>query len=360
MTMESTGPSTGVGAAIEEATDALTPSSSFSYVDDHSRHGDINAYLGAILGPRFQAYRERWDRAHALELETDFPLFLALETQLRCNYRCTMCTYSEPEALRQVRYSEVMSPELYASILDEVVRHDCPSMNFNVLNEPLMDPLIIDRVRMAHEAGVIDLRMNTNGSLLDEERAEALIDAGLTRLYVGMDAATEETYGQVRIGGDFELVSRNVERFLEIREAKKSLLPILRLSFVRLAKNEHEVQDYIDKWKGRADMVTVQEYMPPVHNASFLDKHAISKIVPDDYTCPQPYERMVIKGNGDVHPCCAQYNYKIKIGNVGESSIHELWNSDEMKTLRRHMKDRTWQELDICKTCLESSYLHSS
>ncbi len=348
-----------VGGAIEETQDPLTPSAEFSYVADHSRHGDINAYLGSILGPRFAAYRELWDRAHRMEIETEFPLFLALETQLRCNYRCTMCTYSEPEALREVRYSEVMSRELSDRIIAEAARHGCPSMNFNVLNEPLMDPLIIERIRGAHEAGIIDLRMNTNASLLDEEKAEALIDAGLTRLYVGMDAATASTYDQVRIGGDFDRVVENVERFLDIRERKGSLLPILRLSFVRLAGNEHEVQDYIDMWKGRADLVTVQEYMPPVHNEGFLAKHAVSKIVPDDYSCPQPFERMVIKGNGDVHPCCAQYNYKIKIGNVGESSIHELWNSADMKDLRRHMREGTWRQLDVCRACLESAYLHS-
>ncbi|NOZ28638.1 MAG: radical SAM protein [Chloroflexi bacterium] len=332
----------------------------FSYVQDQSRHGDINEYLADILGEPFREYRRRWDQAHRLEVETEFPLYLSLETQLRCNFRCTMCTYSVPEEVRRLRYPERMSDALFDKIMEEASRHYCPSIGFNVLNEPLLDPKIIERIRKAVDAGFIDLRMNTNASLLTEEKAEQLVDSGLTRLYVGLDAVTPETYERVRIGGDYDAVMRNVLRFLEIREKKGKRLPILRVSFVRLAVNEHEIPQFIAYWFDKADMVTIQEYMPPVINEDFLAKHAKSKRIPRSYTCPQPFERLVIKGNGDMHPCCAQYNYKIRLGNLRDMSIYEAWHSDTMRTLRRHMKERTWEALPVCNVCLKSSYLYQA
>ena len=339
---------------------AVSTEQEFSYVQDRSRHGDINEYLAEIIGEPFREYRRQWEKAHRLEIETEFPLYLSLETQLRCNYRCTMCTYSVPEEIKRQYYPDRMSDELFDKIIEEASRYYCPSIGFNVLNEPLLDSRIIERVKKARDAGFIDLRMNTNASLLTEEKAEQLIDSGLTRLYVGLDAITKETYEKVRIGGNYDKVMENVHRFLQIREKKGKKLPILRVSFVRLSINEHEIERFIDYWFDKADMVTVQEYMPPVINDDFLAKHAKSKRVPSSYTCPQPFERLVIKGNGDVHPCCAQYNYKIWLGNVKEKSIYEIWNSKAMRSLRRHMKNRTWDRVAVCRTCLEFSYFYQS
>lgn len=338
----------------------LIPEQEFSYVQDYSRYGDINEYLAEILGEPFREYRRCWDQAHQLEIETDFPLYLTLETQLKCNFRCTMCTYSVPREIERQYYQERMSDELFDRIIEEASQHYCPSIGFNVLNEPLMDRSIIERIRKATDAGFIDLRMNTNASLLTEEKAEQLVDSGLTRLYVGLDALSKETYQKVRIGGNYAKVMRNVHRFLEIRDRKGKRLPILRVSFVRLSINEHEIPGFIEYWSDKADMVTIQEYMPPVINESFLAKHARSRRIPTSYTCPQPFERLAIKGNGDVHPCCAQYNYKIRLGNLREKSIYEIWNSDAMRMLRRHMRERTWESLPECNTCLKSSYLYQA
>lgn len=332
----------------------------FDYVQDHCRHGDINEYLAHIVGPQFNDYRALWNKAHNLQVVTEFPLHLSLESQLKCNFRCTMCTYSDAEEIAKQHYPEVMSEELYDKIVNEAANYNCPSINFNVLNEPLLDKETPARIAKAKEAGFIDMRMNTNASLMTPEKAEAIIDAGLTRLYVGLDAASPETYEKVRVGGNFERVVQNVREFLRIRDAKGLKLPILRVSFVRMDINEHEIGDYINQWTDLADMVTIQEYMPPIISGEYMERHAKSKRIPADYTCPQPFERVIIKGNGNLTPCCAQYNYKLTMGNLHEQSIHDIWQSAEMKKLRGHMCDRTWDQLETCRTCLKSSYLFGS
>tara|TARA_B100001123_G_scaffold225454_1_gene253801 strand:+ start:125 stop:1156 length:1032 start_codon:yes stop_codon:yes gene_type:complete len=335
---------------------SLTIDDAFSYTNEVSRHGDINDYLGQIIGPKFHDYRLKWEEVHSLNLETNFPLYLSLETLFKCNYRCDMCIYSEPTELAQARYPERMSDELFDRIISEATEFSCPSIGFNTVNEPLLDRDITRRVGQAAKAGFVDLRMNTNASLLTSEKSLELIDAGLVRLYVSIDASTAETYSKVRKLGDFDLVKKNVLEFLEIREKSGQKLPILRLSFVRLKANEQEIPDFLNYWTELADLVTIQEYMPPVINEEFKEKRARSRKTTKSYTCPQPYERLVIKGNGEVHPCCAQFNYKIKIGNLRTQSIYDLWNSSTMKELRGHMKDRTWDRLPICDKCIRNSY----
>ena len=335
--------------------DDITPTrDQQNYVADHSQHGDINEYLAGIYGDKFRAYRETWRKAQNFEIETDFPLYLSLETLLQCNFKCGMCPFSVPEELEKIHYSEEMSDELFDKVIGEASEHGCPSMGFNTMNEPLLDQKIIERIEKATKAGIFDSRMNTNASLLTEKRAERLVDSGLTRLLVGVDAATEETYKKVRIGGNFQKLMRNVDRFLEFRAKKNQKLPILRVSFVRMNINEHEVEEFINQWLGKADLIAVQEYRPPSHDVELKeDRHAKSTQIVEDYSCTQPFERFVIKGNGNVHPCCSFHSYKLYMGNAKENTIHSIWNSEEMKTLRRHMRDHTWNQIPVCNTCLK-------
>lgn len=62
-----------------------------SYVATLSRHGDIDAYLTNLLGEKYSDYRQRWLQVQSGKLETNFPLYLSLETQMKCNLRCVFC-----------------------------------------------------------------------------------------------------------------------------------------------------------------------------------------------------------------------------------------------------------------------------
>lgn len=326
-----------------------------TYVADHSRHGDINDYLGGVIGEKFLRYRADWKKAQAMELVTDFPLYLTIETQMQCNFRCVMCTYSDPETLAEHQYNQTMSDDLFGRIVGEIKEHGCPSAGVNGVNEPLMDPKIIDRIGMLNEAGVVDIRMNTNASLLTEKRIERLLDSGLTRLMVGIDAATAETYANVRVGGNFEKLERNIERFLNLREKGGYKLPILRVTFVRFAPNEHEEKPFIQKWKDKADQVSIQEYRAPKPGDEiFESRFSGSRRIKPDISCPQPFERLTVRGNGDVLPCCAQYAYSIRLGNITEHTLAELWHSKGEDILRRHMKEKTWSQVPSCNKCLKN------
>lgn len=328
----------------------------FSYVTDFSKHGDINKLLAKEIGPKFEEYRSKWDLAHNKKLETDYPLYLSLETQLKCNYKCTMCTFGHEGEIEKQFYPETMSDEIYNKIMAESAQNYCPSIGMNVLNEPLLDRNMVERVNHAHNSGFIDIRMNTNASVLTAEKAAGLIDSGLTRLYVGLDAATEETYSNVRRGGNYNKVLKNIDQFLKIRKEKKSVFPILRVSFVKTGLNEHEIPAFIEYWKDRADMVSIQEYLSPILGAQEEHLKAKTKIITQSYSCPQPWERMIIKGNGIVNPCCAQFNYKLPMGSVANNSIKDIWNNTSFKTLRSQMKDGTWDQNETCYKCITSNY----
>lgn len=50
-------------------------------------------------------------------------------------------------------------------------------------------------------------------------------------------------------------------------------------------------------------------------------------------TCQFPFYQLLLQPNGDVSPCC--WNQKLILGNIKRQNLDEIWNGDQIKSLRR-------------------------
>lgn len=322
----------------------------WAYVSDYSRHDEVNKYLQNIIGRKFLEYRRRWNQASNIKKIYDFPLFLVFETLFRCNLKCVMCIHSS-EDVSKYSYDGKLPFAVFKSIMKEASKHYCPSMTFGGTSEPLLDHDIADMVSLARDSGFIDVMINTNATMLNEDISRRLIKSGLTRLRVGFDGLTKRTYEKIRVGADFKKVRANIINFVKIRDSMGKKLPIVRVSCVNLSENSHELGGFIKFWKPIADYVSIQIYRPHVFTEERLNMGprlmSFSKVV-----CCQPFERLYIRGNGDVFACCA-VAYGPKIGNVSNSSLYDLWNSKKMDRFRRILINGKTDKLpELCQKCL--------
>jgi len=328
----------------------------FEYTTNQNRvralaKGDINAYLAAVVGPRFAEYRQEWDRANEEREVTDFPLYLVLEQQYRCNLRCPMCILGQKEKNKYQPAAELMSDELFFRVMEEARAHDCPSISMNNTEEPLLNKKWLERIEAAREYGFIDIMMNTNATLLDGQTAEKLVDSGLTRLLIGLDGASKETYERVRVGADFEVVVGNIRRFLKIRQEKGSPLPALRLSFVVTDLNRGEKDDFVAEWVDEVDYLALQEYISVPGEGAAEATAGPTRPQPEVYDCDQPFNRLTIRPDGQVLPCCSWYGYQMPLGRLGpHHSLRDLWHSTAMNKLRHQF--RSGSVNPICRKCL--------
>ena len=127
-----------------------------------------------------------------------------------------------------------------------------------------MDKNLVNKIKLIkNTTNVVDIRFNTNGSLLNEKKSLELIDSGLTRIMISLDAVKKETYEKVRIRGDYNKVINNIFRFIKLRDAKKKKLPIVRVTFVKTSSNFNEVQEFIKFWYNKADVIGTQNFNVP-------------------------------------------------------------------------------------------------
>lgn len=323
---------------------------------------DIEEMLAGMYGQRYRDYRKRWHAAGKLETVEDFPLSLEFETSNTCNFKCNMCIYAEKAQMhpdyREKRPLGYMDFEIYKGIIDEASRYGMPAATYGFWCEPLLHPRIVDMIDYGNRRGLMDMRVGTNGQLLTEKVAKGFVDAGLQRLEVSLDAFTKETYEFVREGGDFEKVKRNIHNFLEIRDKMNARFPLLRVSFLKLDANVHELDAFIDYWKQYVDYFSLQEpvdvYAPNPQVISVL-KFEAPKEKPK-FKCAKTTHRLWIRYNGNGQSCGYPPAWgEFTLGTFPKDSLHEMWHHATQKMLRTIHKAGRYYDHPLCHACARST-----
>ncbi|MDR2367966.1 MAG: radical SAM protein [Deltaproteobacteria bacterium] len=296
---------------------------------------DPDRVLAGWLGPRFMAYRKRFEEAEAGR-RLDYPLHLDIDVATVCQLGCPMCPAGREAGENPFPgFGLFMDEALYMGAVREAEVLGVPSIRLGMTGEPLLAPDVDLWALEATRRGFLDVSLITNGQGLDGRTSERLIGAGLTRLMVSVDAATEGTYGLVRPGGDFERLLANVGEFLRARARHGSPLPLLRLSFVVMDGNEGEVGLFGEKFASLADYLTFQDYLNVVGLPETDFKAGPAKRLPagGEFFCPDPLTRLAIHADGGLFPCCSDFGRLAPLGNLKTASLREVWNSPEARRL---------------------------
>lgn len=307
----------------------------------HYEITDINRTLYEIHGQKYLNYRKEWDEITSFKVPfPKKPLYIVMETNSYCNMKCKMCIRNFDQSKNRKVDADV---DLLKKVVCECKELGIPSFFIGAEAECLINPHIKDIIRMIKEEGCgIDNFLITNGYELNEDICNMLVDLQWERVYISLDAAFPETYEKIR-GKDLKTVENNIENLLKIREGKKSMLPLIRVSFVIQEDNKAEKNAFIEKWKDKVDIIDFQNL---IHYENMEINSTVSDI---EYKCAYPFRTMLLDCDGNYYPCCTEFGYKMPIGNAKDMSVKEAWNSDFICKLRADMLDSKLN--DVCRAC---------
>src|SRR5690348_3467638 len=139
------------------------------------------------------------------------PRSIYIEPTTRCNELCQQCprTLLSREEDRDLTFEQFCFIVDQFPVLERVVLHG--------LGEPLLNKDLPRMISYLKARGTYVL-FNSNGILLNEERGQALIDAGLDEYRLSMDGATRATYKLVRGVDAFDKIWRNVKAFITMQK----------------------------------------------------------------------------------------------------------------------------------------------
>ena len=308
----------------------------------HYEFTDVEKTLETIHGKAFSEYRKKWNAATDLKEIPQAPLYIIVETNSYCNMKCKMCTRN------YFNYGEKVdiSSEVVDRIVQQCQEYHIPSILVGAGAESLINPNIKEILQKVKSIDNLDRFLITNGYNLDEEMANFLIDLQYERVYISLDAAREETYKKIR-GCDLKHVEANLNRLLELREKRNSVLPLIRVSYVMQDENKDEIDEFFEKWKDKVDIIDYQCLL----DYKDLDKLKEVEELPDvDFQCVNPFRTLLISYEGVIYPCASDYCYHMPVGNIMDMTIEEAWNSKLMTELRESMLNKSLGK--ICKNCV--------
>jgi radical SAM protein with 4Fe4S-binding SPASM domain len=138
------------------------------------------------------------------------PLKLTLELTADCNLYCRMCEFPVPRERGRGRYDMDMPLETFRMLVPQVFPH-ARIVNLTVVGEPLMVPYL-DEVLRECRNWQTRLELITNGMLLDRKMIER-VGPETACMIISFDGGTRRTFNRIRIGGDFNVITRNMWLF---------------------------------------------------------------------------------------------------------------------------------------------------
>ena len=106
----------------------------------------------------------------------------------------------------------------------------------------------------------LNLKMNTNASLLNESKCHAILKSGIKTLVFSADAAREPDYSKYRVNGSLKIVLKNIERFQNIKTKYYSNSELVtRVSGVKFDDSQ-DIESMKSLWGQLVDQVTFVDY----------------------------------------------------------------------------------------------------
>jgi len=264
-----------------------------------------------------------------------WPDIVQIESTNLCNAKCVFCPRDEMH-----RRQGVMDFDLYRKVVDECAALGITHVREHNYGEPFLDKQLVEKVRYAKSKGIREVGMISNGSLITEDIARGMIEAGLDAINISVDAAGKEVFESTRVHLDYDTVIANIRTLVRLRNEAGKTHPKLILSFVR-QDNSADEQAFIAEWSKVADKIHITD----LHNwAGTLNERTNVT-----YPCYRLWLTFTVLWDGRVSMCCADFDGRHIFGDLRTQTIAEVWNSRLYRAARKEHLESGGP--GICRTC---------
>ena len=246
-----------------------------------------------------------------------------------------------------------MPIELFRRIIDEAAEHKVRRISPYLMNEPLMDRDLFDKVRYINER-IPDCKVviTSNGHYLTPPVVDKILEMGdgIHKLHISFQGMEKEAYEKTMRGNmDFDRTLANVHQFLAEQERRGLSRPQLWITMVDTEVIDAKKAVAYWQTKGVASKYTTLEN----RGGNIKDAQTFSHAKEMTYftTCTRLFKQAYIMFNGDLVLCCVDYSREQVLGNIVGSSIAEVWNWPVAKEIRRKYLAHEFEALPLCGNC---------
>jgi MoaA/NifB/PqqE/SkfB family radical SAM enzyme len=268
-----------------------------------------------------------------------------IEPTNRCNAKCHFCPRDATP------HEGLMSMDVFEQALlraAELKPMGRVEVNLCGLGEPLLNKHSPEMVRRIREEG-FGCGMSSNGSLLDEKRGTALLEAGLQRIFINVGDINDEYEDVYKL--PFEKTRDRIARFAEMAKGKCEVLIVLvdykvdrdHLEAMRAYWQDFGINRFVEfevMNRGGALFVDHMQYAQYPERSEAIA--LLNERVSSQPVCSVPFTSCFVGYDGNFYLCCSDWKKEAPVGNVFDASPFSIMEPKLVHVMSGE---------PVCKTC---------
>jgi radical SAM protein with 4Fe4S-binding SPASM domain len=281
--------------------------------------------------------------AEKMELFKQSVSNVVIEISSFCNRHCTYCPISQ---VNRSSSNILLPEEIFDRLVEGLARIDYEhSVCLNLYNEPTSDrELLLSRISaLRQKLPKCRIYFSTNGDYLNRDYLKAMVDAGLSELYVTLHSPKGKAYDDAYVVGRFCELSARLNKTIKINtvapnQSIQGVMSLFGISINVFSTN------YDIFGSDRAGAISELSARTPARKGP----------------CDRPFHDFTISYEGTVFPCCQMFvdnplhKKRYAIGNIADyKDIFDAYASHRMAGWRKSML-RFGPKASPCDTCNEA------
>ena len=296
------------------------------------------------------------------------PTHFRIEACTLCQLKCKECYMRKSEITKKLKCGKgyLKFKDFKKFCENNVVESVALSNNGEIFLNP--DLLKIMEYSYNHNIKLID-NNGVNFNDVKEEVLEGLVKYEFEKLSISLDGASQETYVQYRVGGNFDKVINNIKRVNYYKQKYNKEYPHIIWKFILFGHNEHEIPKAKEMAKElNCEIIFVPNWSPnfsPLKDIDFIKKElgndaqifikdAYKTAASNDWVppCYQMWKEPQINYDGQLQGCCVYYDYDYGV-NVFKDGLLKALNSKLFVDAKRAVSgyEPKYPDKLMCKKC---------
>jgi radical SAM protein with 4Fe4S-binding SPASM domain len=175
--------------------------------------------------------------------------------------------------------------------------------------------------------------------------------------------ADRKSYQEMRNTDFFEGLKEKIKTFYKMRG--ETLFPYIQVSTTTTYESEEMIEkfkkdfssytDYLNVGATNLDHIDIDEhddgseYWSRLRKLKEQSQKGLKKYV----DCPEVYDKLTLRWDGTISACCGDFDNVMKLGNIKEKSLSEIWHSNKANNYRKILSEGGHAKLPLCKNCVQ-------
>lgn len=236
-------------------------------------------------------------------------------------------------------------------------------LRVNGFGEPLLNKDFCKMIKYAKKKDVAEwIETITNGSMLNPKLNQELVDSGIDRIRISIEAIDAVGYKNIaNVNIDVKIL---VENIADLYKRSRGKTEIYIKTVDASVDTESKKELFYTMFGDICDKIFIDNVIPmwsdfeKINEAYNFEKGlgVHGQEIRNVEICPYPFYSFIINSDGEITVCCADWKRKIVIGDAKKESVVEIWKGKTYQSFLKDMLVKKRNNFEMCRKCLLPMY----